>query len=311
MTLNGQQRFPQLDGVLVLNKPKGPTSAGCLNTIKKHFGQRRIGHAGTLDPMAQGVLVVLLGQATKIAPHVVSGAKTYRGELRLGLETDTFDIEGRITAEHPWEQVTDEQVREEFLGCTGLERQEVPPFAAAKHKGTPLYALARAGKPTPTKTKPVHIDRAEVLDMDLPLVRFRVVCSQGTYIRSLAHSLGKRLGCGAVLTELVRESSRPFDIAQAHDLERLLAEPEAFPGRVLSLRQALADWPQIRLDPELEGLVRNGVRLPLDRARPGTGRDNVHKALLLGADGSPLCLAELRDSPQGPVWAIVRGLWQA
>ncbi|MBP9944480.1 MAG: tRNA pseudouridine(55) synthase TruB, partial [Desulfomicrobium sp.] len=186
----------QLDGVLVLHKPGGPTSADCLNQIKRGLGQKKIGHAGTLDPMATGVLVVLLGQGTKLAGYLSDDRKTYRGSLILGQTTDSYDVQGKVLSEASWQHLDPETVRAEILGWQGTMSQEVPPVSAAKHQGKPLYALHRAGKEVPVKVKDVTIFDSQVLSLDLPVTSFRVTCSAGTYIRSLAHSLGMRLGCG-------------------------------------------------------------------------------------------------------------------
>ena len=172
--------LPQLDGVLVLNKPSGPTSARCLSALKR-LGQRKIGHAGTLDPMASGVLLVLLGQGTKIASHLLAdGGKVYSGQLRLGLTTDTWDIQGEVLTESPWQQVTEADVRAEVAHWLTLHEQEVPAYSAAKHEGQSLYKLARKGKEVPKKVKSMEISQADVLEVELPFVRFRVACSSGT-----------------------------------------------------------------------------------------------------------------------------------
>lgn len=206
----------QQHGLLVVDKPRGLSSAQCTNRLKR-LGQKKIGHAGTLDPMATGVLLVLLGHATKISGHLMAGGeKVYRGTLRLGQSTDTWDAEGEVVAEAPWEDVAEDAVAAAVSGWVGRSEQCVPPYSAAKHEGKPLYRLARAGKTIPVKTKMIDITRAEVLRMALPDVTFRVVCGSGTYIRSLAHSLGMRLGCGAVLTELIREYSHPFGLDGEH-----------------------------------------------------------------------------------------------
>lgn len=202
----------QQHGLLVVDKPRGLSSAQCTNRFKR-LGQKKIGHAGTLDPMAQGVLLVLLGHATKISGYLMAGGvKAYQGTVRLGQTTDTWDADGQITAEAPWNHVTAEAVADVIAGWVGTSEQPVPPYSAAKHQGQPLYKLSREGKETPLKIKTIEISRAEVLRVELPYVTFRVICSSGTYIRSLAHSLGTRLGCGAVLTELIREYSHPFGL---------------------------------------------------------------------------------------------------
>lgn len=299
----------QLDGLLVLNKPSGPTSAGCLTEIKRHLGQRKIGHAGTLDPLASGILLVLLGQGTKLAPYLSEDSKTYLGELRLGISTDTYDIQGEILEEHPV-TASPEQVREEVLIWQDLTEQEVPAYSAAKHNGKPLYSLARAGEEVPVKTKPVTIFAAELLDVALPAAKFRVRCSTGTYVRSLVHSLGMRLGCGAVLTSLVREESSPFGLDRAHGLDDVLSEPERFGEKVIPLADALPHWAKFRLTEPLAALVRNGTWLPvLDVPGKLLAGTKGQKAMLLDPDGEPLALVEGTLRNDECKWAILRGLW--
>jgi len=295
----------QQDGLVVLDKPSGITSAGCLERMKRVLGQTRIGHAGTLDPLATGVLLVLLGEGTKLAPCLTGGEKTYSGQLRLGLTTDTYDIEGRVTAEAPVAGIEPERVAEEIRRWTLLTEQVVPPFSAAKHQGRPLYALARAGEEVPAKTKAVEIFSAEVLEMDLPLARFRVRVGSGTYVRSLVHSLGMRIGRGAVLTELRRERSRPYGLEEAHGLEELLADPAGFPARVIPLAQALPHWSRGTLDARQADLVRNGAALAADEVsldKPGD------EAMLLGPGNEPLALARLGADGERKRWVILRGL---
>lgn len=300
----------QLDGVLVLHKPGGPTSTDCLNRIKRHLGQRKIGHAGTLDPMATGVLVVLLGQGTKLAGFLSEDRKTYRGGLTLGRETDTYDIEGRAVAEKPWEHVDAEMVRNAVLDWLTVTSQKVPPVSAAKHEGKPLYALHRAGKEVPVKVKEVTIFSAQVLSVHLPRVTFRVTVSAGTYIRSLAHSLGKRLGCGAVLDELEREASHPFTLDQAHDLETVLTSGDRLRELVLPLAEALPHWPKLVLNGEQTRLAHNGARLPVSLF-PDYPAQAGDRALLLDPARTPLALAEARPKDAALSWAILRGLWQS
>jgi tRNA pseudouridine55 synthase len=298
----GRVKPQQQHGVLVLDKPSGPTSAGCLNDIKHRLGQKKIGHAGTLDPLARGVLVVLLGRATKVATFLLGGEKVYLGTLRLGTTTDTYDIQGAVTSESPWEQVAPEDVERAVAGLVGRQDQEVPAYSAAKHQGKPLYELARRGMMTPVKTKEVEISDARVVSMDLPSVRFRVRVSSGAYVRSLVHSLGQRLGCGAVMTDLVREYSHPFHLDQAHGLADVLAEPERLPERLLPLAAALPDWPEVRFGAEDAAKVARGMRLPAAGAAPGD------RVLLLGPGDDPLAAAQAVDTDGAMRWAIVRGL---
>jgi len=304
---------PQQDGVLVLDKPGGMTSASCIARVKRLLGQKKIGHAGTLDPMATGVLLVLLGQATKISGHLMdNGDKAYSGIIRLGLVTDTWDAEGQVLETRPVTGVDNERVEREMAALTGSYEQEVPAFSAAKHEGKPLYALARKGLDVPVKRKLVTVSRGEAELVGPERVRFRVTCSSGTYIRSLAHSLGIRLGCGAMLEELTREYSHPFGMAAAHALADVLGDPEGFSSKVVDIAEALPSWPKLRVSREEAARVRNGGRLAYTPERlamlafaPGL------KALLQDEDGKALALAETaleRDGSQ--VWTIVRGLWK-
>ena len=319
---SGAAQLPQQHGILVLRKPSGPTSARCLTAIKR-LGQKKIGHAGTLDPLASGVLLVLLGQATKLSGHLLAGGgKVYSGTFRLGQTTDTWDIEGKVVAEAPWEHVSEADVRREIAAWLELTEQPVPPYSAAKHEGQPLYKLARKGVEAPAKVKCIKISLTETLDVSLPFVSFRVACSSGTYIRSLAHSLGRRLGCGAVLTELTREYSHPFGLDVARDPADFTADPTLLPDCVRPIAEALPHWPMVELTPDEAARVRNGIAVP---CRPGASAPA--KALadplaqdkaatepadcfaLLMEQGTALALAQLEVTPAGPCWTVLRGLW--
>lgn len=292
--------LPQLHGVVVLDKPSGPTSARCLAALKR-LGQKKIGHAGTLDPMASGVLLVLLGNATKIANHLLAdGGKVYSGTFRLGRTTDTWDREGRVIAEASWDRVSPEQVRAAVAGWQGGSEQPVPPYSAAKHQGTPLYRLARRGQEAPQKVKRIEISHAEALEIALPYVRFRVACSSGTYIRSLAHSLGMRLGCGAVLTELIREYSHPFGLDVACGLNAVTEDPSLLERSLRPIAEALPGWPRVSVTDGEAARVRNGIAIPCCH--------EGDRALLLER-GKALALARRMETAGGPCWAVLRGLW--
>ncbi|WP_243312827.1 tRNA pseudouridine(55) synthase TruB [Fundidesulfovibrio agrisoli] len=296
-------RYPQQHGVLALNKPGGPTSARCLEIIKRQLDQRKIGHAGTLDPMATGVLVVLLGEGTKLAGFLTEGEKVYSGRLRLGQTTDTFDAEGTVTAEAPWEHITPEQAREAVAAWTEMATQEIPPYSAVKVGGQPLYKKARRGEEVPVVVKPIKVFDADVLDMELPQIHFRVRVSSGAYVRSLVHSLGTRLGCGAHLTELIRERSHPFGLEQAVDLDELVDHPERLAERVVPLERALPHWPALALTQDQVKKVRDGKWLTLEEL-PGPDT----RAMLVEPDGLPVALAEPQDKDGARRWAILRGL---
>ena len=291
-----------MHGVLVLNKPQGPTSARCLEIVKRRLGQKKIGHAGTLDPMATGVLVVLLGEGTKIASYVTEGQKAYSGRLKLGETTDTYDAEGQVTATAPWEHLTPETVKGAITDWLNTSSQEIPPYSAVKVGGQPLYKKARKGEDTPVVTKPAKIFDAEALNIELPLAHFRVRVSAGVYVRSLVHSLGTRLGCGAHLTELIREHSHPFGLAEAVTLDELLEHPERLAERVIPVADALPHWPKLALTQAQAKLVRDGKRPSLAEL-PGPDT----RVMLAGPDGQPVALAEPRDMDGARRWDILRG----
>lgn len=296
--------FPQLHGVFVLNKPEGPSSAACLRLFKQ-LGQKKIGHAGTLDPFASGVLIVLLGNATKLSDYIHAGdRKIYKGTIRLGLETDTWDGTGQVIAEKPV-NISETEVTEALRDWVDLSEQEVPPFSAAKHNGQSLYKLARKGAPTPKKFKPVEIFRAQLLNFSTPEVTFRVFCGSGVYIRSLAHSLGKRAGCGACLTQLTREYSYPFELAQATEPEALRKNPGLLMEKLVPAQDVLPDWEQITLTDREYGAVCNGISIPAGHA----SGIRAAKAILIHK-GEAIALAELFHAGNQPMWRIKRGLLQ-
>ncbi|NMC48000.1 MAG: tRNA pseudouridine(55) synthase, partial [Desulfovibrio sp.] len=232
----------------------------------------------------------------------LEGEKVYLGSLRLGMTTDTYDVQGSVTSESPWDGVAPADVERAVADWRGRQEQEVPAYSAAKHQGKPLYELARRGMMTPIKTKEVEISDAQVVSMDLPSVHFRVRVSSGAYVRSLVHSLGKRLGCGAVMTAIAREYSHPFRLDQAHGLADVLAEPARLPERVLPLAAALPDWPRVRFGADDAAKVARGMRLDAAGATPGD------KALLLGPGDDPLAAAQAVEADGAMRWAIVRGL---
>lgn len=304
----------QQHGILVLNKPKGLSSAQAISRIKR-LGQKKIGHAGTLDPMATGVLLVLLGNATKLSGYLMEGGvKTYAGTLRLGVTTDTWDAEGSVISETalsrddlaPGSEL-EQAARNEVAAWLDVTEQPVPPYSAAKHQGQPLYKLARAGKDVPVKVKSIHVSYADVQWVNMPDVRFRVTCSSGSYIRSLAHSLGIRLGCGAMLTELTREYSHPFGLEVAHTLDEILAEPERLTEWIMPISAALPGWKNISVGNVQEAHLKNGIPVP---HLPVFGEFRTgERALITAQDGSPLALAEARMDRDRPVWAVLRGLF--
>lgn len=300
----------QKHGVLVLKKPSGPTSADCLNDIKHQLRQPKIGHAGTLDPLADGVLLVMLGKATKLGPYLTGRDKLYSGSLRIGTTTDTYDIQGTETSTSDISGITEEMVKNEIFAWKDLTSQEVPAYSAAKHKGKPLYELARKGEDVPVKIKDIEITFAQPLEVSLPMARFRVRCSAGTYIRSLVHSLGMRLGCGAVMESLTREESEPFRLADAHELEDVLGDPEGLEEKVIPLTDTLPHWPKFTLSESMAADVMNGARIPVDPAKGGQlhGTEG-DRAMFVDQKGEAIALVEAKRFNNELMWAILRGLW--
>ena len=303
--MSEQVTFHELHGVLVLNKPTGPTSNFCLQKIKR-LGQKKIGHAGTLDPLASGVLLCLLGQATKLSNYLLQeGLKIYRGRLLLGQTTDTWDVQGQVLETRETSPFSTAKISAEIAAWLGLTEQLVPPYSAAKLNGQPLYKLARSGQMV-ERTKTIQISQAELLSYEHPAVNFRVTCSSGTYIRSLAHSLGMRLGCGAVLAELVREYSYPFGLDSAVDLDELLADPTKLSASLQPIRKALPTWPAVSVPNNWKQAVLNGQAIPASVLLDVPS--DAKQAILMDSDRE-LALAKLVLEGGMPVWRVTRGLW--
>ena len=215
-----------IHGVLNLNKPPKLTSRQAVDRVKRILDAKKAGHGGTLDPDATGVLLICLGDGTKLFEALQAGTKEYEGTLILGVTTDTLDANGQIIKTADTSQITADQIRsacQQFIG----EIEQMPPmFSAVKHKGKPLYKLARRGIEVERRLRRIFIESIELLLCNIPEVRFRVVCSKGTYIRVLAADIGTALGCGAHLSELTRTRSGVFKIEGAHTLDSLRRVPE-------------------------------------------------------------------------------------
>lgn len=239
------RREVPLSGVLNVDKPPGITSHDVVDAVRRIAGQRKVGHAGTLDPMATGVLLVCLGQATRVAEYLMAGRKHYRANIVLGATTSTYDAEGEIISSGGRTDFSREEIETALAAFVGHLEQVPPMYSALKRDGKPLYKLAREGKTVELAPRPVEIDEIALLDWSPPSLVVELACSPGTYVRSLAHDLGQRLGCGAHLAALVRLGSGRLTLEEAVSLERL---EEAFQhgqeGRyLLPLDEALLDWP--------------------------------------------------------------------
>ena len=217
-----QPPISPFDGLLLVDKPKQLTSHDVVDRLRRHFDLRKAGHCGTLDPNATGLLLVVVGRATKLQDRLMGDDKTYEGILRLGITTDSHDSDGHIVAEQTVPPLTARDIEQVFTQFRGDIQQVPPMISAIKHHGQPLYKLARKGKIVDRKPRTVHIYDLRLLALHLPEAEFRVVCSKGTYVRTLCHDIGQTLGCGAHLAELRRIRSGKFDVQHAHTLDELL-----------------------------------------------------------------------------------------
>ena len=298
-------------GIFNLWKPPGLTSFDVVHRVRHLSGQWKVGHAGTLDPLASGVLVVCLGQATRLTPYLAEHRKVYLAEITLGQTTDTYDAEGRITSETAFSPITRETAEGVLSRFIGPIRQRPPLYSAVKRDGTPLYRLARAGVEVEPPWRWVTIHRLELLLWSPPTLQVLVECSRGTYIRSLAHDVGYILGCGAFLSYLVRLRSGPFCLEDSLSLDELA---HAFTHNywldlLYPLDAPLLDRPAVILGHERSQMAKHGIPLSM---RPVASSHEVVEASQEGrrlargysVDGELLAL--LRADPSAGLWRVVR-----
>ena len=259
-----------MDGILVINKPMGWTSHDVVGRIRGLTHQKRVGHAGTLDPMATGVLLVCLGRATRVSEYLMASDKTYRAVMRLGVETDTYDADGQVVATRPV-NVSESTLRGALIQFVGAIEQVPPMYSAIKLAGKPLYKLARKGVEVDRAARHVTIHDITLHAWQSPDATIDVRCSPGTYIRSLAHDVGAALGCGAHLAALTRLSSGSFTIEDAVKLEDLTGLAD-LSGLLRPMDAALQDLPAVTLDADSAQRVLMG-----------------HTISWNGQDGSALC----------------------
>jgi len=217
--------FSALDGGLLVDKPAGITSHDVVDRIRRRFGIKKVGHCGTLDPNATGLLIIVLGRGTKLSEKLMGSDKVYEGVIKFGETTDSYDCDGEITASLPVPPLTLDQLNEETAAFIGDILQVPPMVSAKKLGGVPLYKLARQGKEVEREARLVHIYNFRFDRYEEPLGTFRLACTKGTYVRSVAHELGQKLGCGAHLATLRRTDSGRFSVNDALPLDALLALP--------------------------------------------------------------------------------------
>ena len=255
--------------IIDLNKPEGITSQQAVTKVKRILGAKKAGHAGTLDPLATGVLLVCLGEATKISRFLMDKNKEYRARMKLGERTDTLDAEGTVIETREVQDLSARDIEEAVREFTGSIVQKPPMYSAIKHKGTPLYALARKGLTVDRASRQVDIYAITVTGVDLPYIDLAISCSKGTYIRSLCDDLGARLGTLAHLTSLVRTGTGMFTLERAAGFDQLSSDVEKLSTCpfIYTVDDALAEFSEIYLNEDDYRKARNGVHINAENLR--------------------------------------------
>jgi len=286
-----------MDGILNINKPTGKTSFSIVSLVRRLSGERRVGHAGTLDPAASGVLPVCLGQGTRVIEFLLNAPKAYRAEIEFGVATDTDDATGSIISRGDPSGVSRKSLLSALNSFCGLVSQTPPMYSALKHGGRPLYKLARQGISVERKSRLRRIYRVELIDWQPPLATIEVECERGTYIRALARDLGELLGCGAHLRGLLRLRCGSFSLENAVSLSQL---EDAFRGGywqklIYPIDFVLSQWAAVVVDNGAEEDIKKGRPLVLAPGDPSGERCRVYTR-----DGS--FLAVLKFNPETGQW---------
>src|SRR5215469_15718436 len=290
-----------MDGILNINKPGGMTSHDVVATIRKLLRQRRVGHAGTLDPAASGVLPICLGQGTRVAEYLSESGKAYRATIIFGIATDTYDAEGAITSTASTAGLAISQIEKTLPLFLGSQLQVPPRYSAIKLQGQPAYKRARAGEEITLEPRPIVIHSLGIIDWSPPALVLAIECSKGTYIRSLAHDLGQIPGCGAYLHALIRTRSGPFSLSESVTLEQLaaVADSASLQDYLYPVDKALEQYPALVLDAGTAGGVRHGN--PFLYNIQGSTLANKHLARVYDPGGHFLAIAE---------WNAEQQMWQ-
>ncbi|MBW2176465.1 MAG: tRNA pseudouridine(55) synthase TruB [Deltaproteobacteria bacterium] len=264
------------DGIIVIDKPGNMSSAKVVARVKSALGAKKVGHTGTLDPFATGVLICCINRATRLARFFLHGDKAYEATLRLGIETDTQDATGAVISENEVADISKGRLADVFQTFEGWMDQVPPAYSALKYKGVPLYKLARQGTPVKKPARKVCISSIRILEIDFPHIRFEVHCSAGTYIRTLCADIGKVLGCGGHLEALRRTRSSGFTLDDAFSLSRLeqVTGQGDVADRMIDMTQALQGMEMVVADSHLAQKIAHGITL--------TGKDIVVKGLQHG-----------------------------
>jgi len=219
------QEFAALDGAILIDKPAGPTSHDVVDAIRRQFNLKKVGHCGTLDPNATGLLIIVLGRGTKLSEKLMSDDKLYAGTMKFGEATDSYDAVGELLSSLPVPPLTLDELNQSAAEFVGDLMQTPPMVSAVKKDGVPLYKLARKGLEVPREPRLIHIYRFRFSAYQEPIGQFEMACTKGTYVRSVAHELGQKIGCGAHLSTLRRVKSGKFDVANALEFEEVMKLP--------------------------------------------------------------------------------------
>ncbi len=291
-----------MTGILLLDKPEGVSSAGAIRALAPRLGRTKVGHLGTLDPFASGLLPLCLGEATKVARYLLTERKAYVGTIRLGTATDTLDRTGKCVESAPVPVLTPEALAVVTSRFSGPQRQVPPMFSALKRDGVPLYRLARQGIDVAREARAIEIHRLDLEVRAPEQIDFTVACSKGTYVRVLAADIGVALGTVAHLERLRRTEVGSFRIEQAHTLDALLGLPPTEPLPLLDVREALGSYAAFAGTPEGLARLRRGQQDPLGRLPPPSRPGET--ALLLEPGGQVAAVIEA--SAGRPPWRLVR-----
>jgi tRNA pseudouridine55 synthase len=265
-----QEKNASLNGILVIDKPPGLSSARVVSIVKRLLQVKKAGHAGTLDPFATGVLIVCINQATRLARFWLNSAKTYQAELCLGIETDTQDPTGTVISTSAAVDVPEDTLQAVMKSFVGTMNQVPPVYSALKHLGVPLYKLARKGEPFQKPDRQIQIYRLEIQEIALPLIRFEVSCSAGTYVRTICADIGKILGCGGHLMNLRRTASSGYAIADAISLSELeeLVRSGNVDRYLTGMAEALPDMVSLQADKALTDKIKYGMMITVADVPP-------------------------------------------
>ena len=280
----GNSGPPPVTGFINLFKPPGITSMDALRKIKRITGQRqKVGHGGTMDPLAQGVLPVCFGQATRLMDYVIGGVKTYRVDITLGITTSTYDAEGEVVNTGDYQGVTQTMVEESLRPWIGLVNQTAPMYSAIKVDGKRLYKLARAGIEVERQARPVEIHAIRIIEFDLPKLILEVDCGRGTYMRSLAHDIGEALGCGGHVADLVRTYCAGFPVQDSVTLEQLETagdgpDADGWSSYLFPVDWVLQGLKSLTMGQQAEEHLRHGQAVNLDRPELEAGYLEEYRA---------------------------------